>query len=483
MTQKESYNASSAIRVDAVVIGTGAAGLCAALAARERGIKVAILEKMPFPGGTSLFAEGMFAVESSLQADGQIKLSRAEGFKNHMRNTYWRANARLVRDFIDQSSRYIDWLRNLGVEFTEVTSLWPGGPRTWHIIQGGGRALVQTLMEKVKERGIHVFLETALTKIVTDSQNHIAGVLAANKEGMEIEIKSRGVIIAGGGFSSNPDMIDRCTQLGPGIRPVIDLKQTGEPIQLAWEIGAIPHNTDVVLAIPYMVGERPDSHLWAAAVQPHLWINQQGERFCDETIYFQFPFSANALANQPGGTMYCICDEQQKRRMVEEGVPIGLGVFVRPHSKLDKLDGEIHRGIDEHKVFTAASVTELAGKIGLKSEMLQSSLDAYNRCCQQQHDDLFAKDSKYLNPIQTGKLYAFKVSYHLFTTLGGIKINHRTEVLKTQNQIIPGLYAAGNCASGMYGGDYDIFTSGGALGFAVYSGLTSGKHCSEFIGK
>jgi fumarate reductase flavoprotein subunit len=237
------------------------------------------------------------------------------------------------------------------------------------------------------------------------------------------------------------------------------------------------------MPIPCVTGERPDSHLWAAGIQPHLWINQQGERFCDESIFFQFPFSANALANQPNGVMYCIFDEQAKKAMMEQGVPIGLGVFVPPGSKLVKLDEALERGLQEGNAFVADSLQELAEKLGVDSGALQSTLDEYNASSKEQHDGLFATDAGYMHPIEKGKFYAVKSCYHIFTTMGGIKIDHKTQALNEKHEAIPGLYATGNCASGLYGEDYEIFSSGGALSFAISSGRIAGNSVLEYLGK
>jgi fumarate reductase flavoprotein subunit len=97
--------------------------MAAALTARNAGARVVMLEKMAAHGGTSRFAEGMFAAESSLQIKKSIGLTRDQAFKTHMDNTHWYANGRLVRAFIDKSADTIEWLQQLGVSFTEPAAL------------------------------------------------------------------------------------------------------------------------------------------------------------------------------------------------------------------------------------------------------------------------------------------------------------------------------------------------------------------------
>lgn len=468
---------------DVVVIGCGSSGLVAGLTARYGGASVIIFEKMPFHGGTSQFAEGMFAVESSLQIQKNIGLTKDEAFKRHMENTHWRANARLVRAFIDKSASTIDWLQQQGVEFIEPAALFPDGPRTWHLMKGGGVALVNTLFEKSKEKGVQIYLETPVKKIEVDKKNRTFSITAEDKKGNVLRANAKAVIMSAGGFTSNKEMVQKYVEGGSFAIPVVDLAQTGGPIQMAWAIGATPEGTSVVMSIPAVPGEKPDSQLWAAGAQPYLWINQGGERFCDESIIFRFPYAGNALAKQKGGVMYSIFDEETKKYMIEKGIQYGLGVFVPVTTKLGRLDPEIQRGVKEGKAFVASSLEELATKINVSGKILKGTIDENNKICEKHHDDLFAKDSRYLRPVKKERFYAVKSTFHIFTTLGGIKINHKTEALDKDDEVIPGVYAIGNCAGGLYGETYEVLTTGGSLGFAVNSGRIAGENVLKYIGK
>ncbi|MBI5440753.1 MAG: FAD-dependent oxidoreductase [Deltaproteobacteria bacterium] len=110
------------MKADVVVIGAGAAGLSAALTASRGGAEVVVVEKPAAPGGLSLFVEGMFAVESSIQRRSLIGLTAEEAFKRHMETTQWRADGRLVRAFFEKSAETIDWLQEQGVEFLEAAA-------------------------------------------------------------------------------------------------------------------------------------------------------------------------------------------------------------------------------------------------------------------------------------------------------------------------------------------------------------------------
>ena len=120
---------------DIVVIGSGVAGLAAALTAAEKGAGVIVFERQRSLGGTSNFFKGTFAVESDMQRANYITYSRDEAFKNIIDYSHWRANARLVRTIVNESAASIHWLAQNGVEFSEVTINMISCPRTYHIMK------------------------------------------------------------------------------------------------------------------------------------------------------------------------------------------------------------------------------------------------------------------------------------------------------------------------------------------------------------
>jgi fumarate reductase flavoprotein subunit len=469
------------LETDVLVIGAGAAGLSAALTAKSGGASVIVMEKLPMPGGYSLMAEGLFAAESDIQKREYIGVTKEEAFKNHMNASHWRPNGRLIRAFIDKSADTVDWLMSLGIQFSKVTTMWPGGPRTWHLMEGGGKSLIETLAVQLQEKKVQLLLGTSAQQLILDENKHVSAVIGRDKEGNEVCIDTRTVIIAGGGYANNDEMLGEYADMEFTPHAIIPMQQTGDHIKMVWEAGAAPDSMGVFMAIPSVLGEKPTSHLWAAAVQPLLWVNQLGERFCDESISFIFPIAANALAQQKDGVMYTIFDENTKRLLVEEGIDVCLGIFVPVATKLVNLDKEIEEGAAEGKAFAAESLQELARKIDADPNILKQTVEEINQAFDNNRDTIFAKDTRYLQPVKKGKFYAVKCNYQIFTTLGGIKVNYKTEVLDKSSESIPGLYAVGNCAGGVYGWHYEVFTAGGALGFAVNSGRIAGENCLGYL--
>jgi len=471
---------------DVVVCGCGSSGLVAGLTACYGGASVIMLEKRTAPGGTSLFAEGMFAVGSAMQARDNISITRDEVFRRHMEYSRWCANGRLVRRFIDESASTIDWLEQQGVEFEGVEAMKAGGPRVFHVMKGNpitrGAGLINSLVAKAKENGVRIYVRTPVKELMTDNENRIIGVIAVDNNGNTIRIDTKAVVISTAGFQDNKEMLEKYVGMGSAMASY-NLEMTGDGIRMAWAVGAAPEGTNVVLGATGIEGENRGSALAAIMFQPYLWINQKGERFCAEDITFSTPFILNAHKNQTNGTRYTVLDENTKEHLMQKGIDRGMSHARRVGDRLTTLDLDLDRGVKQGKVFVSDALTELAGKIGVSGEVLQATVNEYNRCCEEGHDHIFAKNPNYLRPVKQAKFYAVKCHLSLHCTLGGIKINDKMEVLDKKGGVISGLYAVGNCAGGLYGDTYDIGnTTGGALGFAVNSGRIAAKNILKYIG-
>ncbi|MCL6479296.1 MAG: FAD-dependent oxidoreductase [Peptococcaceae bacterium] len=473
---------------DAIVIGAGGAGIAAALTLAEGGAKVAIFEKALHAGGSMVWAEGTFAAESEMQRRRNIKESRDEIFRGMMEYSHWKANAALVRAFVDKSASTIDWLEQHGVEFSEPSAVWPGGPRTWHLFKKGyGGAVMKALVSRATQQGAEIYYGSNVKKILREPDGPVTGVVLEDETGKETKVAAKAVIIATGGYANNKEWIKKYTgfDLHVNLFPLGNFNKDGDGIKMAWEIGAAEDNIGL---IQFNFGTpphtRPNSHILGAVGQPTLWINQRGVRFCDEAIVQNFSYCGNAMSKQPGGYAYRIFDETTKRDWVENGVDVGVGMFyVPPRTRLKKLDAEIQEALEKNNpyIFVAESLSELADKIGIDRAILAKTVQEYNGYCAKGHDDQFAKDREFLRPVEVPKFYAFKCYTDFLGTLGGIKINEKTEVLDKNNEVIPGLYAAGNDAAGLYGDSYDVISSGATSAFAFNSGRMAGENALKLI--
>jgi fumarate reductase flavoprotein subunit len=475
---------------DVVVIGSGVCGLAAAVTAAEGSARVILFEKQRSLGGTSNFFDGIFAVESEMQRQRYITYSRDEAFKNIMEYNHWRADARLVRAFVDQSAETISWLQENGVEFTEAAINMPNAPRTYHVPKGTGEAVVKALATRAKEKGVDIRPATPAKKILREG-DCITGVIAEAEDGEEIEVAAKAVVIASGGYANNKEWIKKYSafDLDVNVVPVGNVDKMGEGIRMAWEVGAAEEGMGILEL--FRVGPQGEGFVMKnpiemVAVQPILWVNPQGERFCDEGIAFYDTSVGNANARYKEGYTYSIFDDSIKQRLLEKGIDRGIGWENPPGTRPVGVNKMLNDALERvsAEVFGAESVEELAKKMGVDPAVLKGTVEEYNSYCEKGHDDLFAKDPKYLWPLKGPKYYAVKVRTVFLGTIGGIKINHKTEVLDKKDKVIPGLYAGGFDAGGAYGDSYSInYSSGMASSFAINSGRLAGKNALKYIGK
>ncbi|HEY77750.1 MAG TPA: FAD-dependent oxidoreductase [Dehalococcoidia bacterium] len=475
---------------DVVVIGSGVCGLSAAITVVEGGAGVIVFEKQRSLGGTSNFFGGIFAVESEMQRQRYIDYSRDEAFKNIMEYNHWRANARLVRAVVDESGGTIAWLQEQGVEFIDAGINMPGAPRTYHPVKGRGESVVKALVTSAKEKGVDIRPSTLVKKILREG-DRITGVIAETENGEEIQVAAKAVVVASGGYANNKEWIKKYAgfDLDVNVIPRGNVDKMGDGIRMAWEVGAAEEGMGVLELLragPAGPGFETRNPIEMAAVQPDLWVDRHGERFCDEGIAFYDTETGNVNARYKEGFTFSIFDDSVKQRLLESGIERQLGweylPGYRPVGIDEMMNDAIERGSTE--VFAADSVEELAGKIGIDPAVLRATVDEYNSFCAKGHDDLFAKAPKYLWPLKGPKYYAVRTGTHFLGTLGGIKINHRAEVVDKKDKVIPGLYAGGFDAGGIYGDSYSIrISSGMSVGFAINSGRIAGKNVLKYIGK
>jgi fumarate reductase flavoprotein subunit len=477
-------------QADVAVIGSGATGLAAALTLAEGGAKVVVFEKQRSLGGTSNFFQGTFAVESDMQRERYVDYTRDQCFKNTMDYSHWRANPRLVRAIIDESGPTIAWLQSQGVVFVDATINMPESPLTYHVIKGKGEAVVKALVDQAKSKGVQFLPGTPVVGLLKEG-NRVTGVLA-DADGEEVEVAVKAVVIASGGFANNKEWIKKYTgyDLGVNLFPVGNTGKTGDGLRMAWEAGAAEEGVSTIEM--FRVAPTGDEfamgcNLEQASAQPDLWVTARGERFCDETITFWDTPLGNAQGRYMNdGCTYSLFDDSIVERLIERGLDKGVSVEIPPGFKLTDLRREIQAALDNGstEVFAADSLEELAAQIGVEPATLKATVDEYNHYCNQGHDELFAKDARYLRPLLGPKFYATRARTVFLGTMGGIKVTGKLEVLDKKDNVIPGLYAGGFDAGGMYGDSYPIKSSSGlASSFALNSGRIAGKSALAYLGK
>lgn len=476
-------------QVDVIVIGSGVTGMAAAITAAEGGLKVVVFEKQRTLGGTSNFFSGMFAVETQRQRLNYITYSCDEAFKNIMEYSHWRANPRLVRAIVNESAETISWLMQYGIEFRPETINMPDAPRTYQPVKGQGAAIIKALATAGKEKGVQFELGVPVLRIIKEG-GCVTGVVA-ERDSEEITVSAKAIVIASGGYANNKEWIKKYCglDLNANVMPIGNVDKMGDGIRMAFEIGAAEEGLGVLET--YSAGPfGPDfvmkGSLEMAAAQPDLWVDPKGERYCDESIAFYDTSMGNANARHKEGYTYRLFDDSILGILMEKGIEKQLGMDNPPGTRPMEFEKELKAAEERGSmdVFAATSIEELAEKMGVDKVVLRATIEEYNTFCEKGHDDLFAKNRKYLRALKGPRFYAVKARTLFLGTLGGIKINHRTEVLDKKNNVIQGLYAGGFDAGGMWGDSYCIKVSSGlSAGFAANSGRIAGKNILKYVSK
>ncbi|OGO14815.1 MAG: hypothetical protein A2Z02_04330 [Chloroflexi bacterium RBG_16_48_7] len=479
-----------AIDIDVAIVGGGTSGLSAAVAAAQAGAKVVVFEKSSTTGGTGNMAMGPFAVESWIQRLRKISITREEAFNIHMSFTHARVDARLVKAFIDKSASTISWLENMGVEFSDVHAHNPGFYFTWHTVKSGAggtgpgaaAVMLKIMAETAMDLGVKILLNTPAKSIVRE-HGKIAGLIAEDKSGQEIKANAKAVIVNTGGFGDNPEWIKKYTGYDWG-RDLFSIRipgLVGDGLRMAWDLGAAP--TDMTIHLTSGIANiAPFYTVFFTFLQPNLMVDIRGERIINEEFMQTTPFFGNIVTRQKNRCAFYIFDEDTKKYYQEKGLDFPPGVMAGYSIKtIDDFDSEMKQAIDQGKdVYIADSIEDIAAKFGINKPTLLQTINEYNKACESGRDELFHKNPRFLRPIKKAKFYAARLFPDGFGTLGGIKINYKTEVLNNDLEAIPGLYAAGVDANSINSDTYAFVLPGSTFGFAVNSGRIAGEEAAKY---
>lgn len=486
------------MKTDIIVVAAGLSGLAAAISSAENGASVIAFEKANTTGGAANMGMGPLGVGSRFQRKNMISITPGEAFRKHMNFTHWRADPRLVRDYYFKSGETIDWLEDMGVEFLAISKVYPvpeamrpyaTSEETWHVVKPSdgstnfaprmASSMMKAMTERATELGVDIQLNTPVKKLISEN-GKIVGVVAENSEGDLIEARANAVILATGGAGDNPEMIKKLTgyEWGKDLFSFRIPGMNGDGLKMAWDAGA--SSSDVVMELMYVVPDNLNHFIADGAFrQPCLWVNTDGVRFMNEDSIGNTTFAGNAISTQPNRHVYSIFDSSLLKHYKRNGPDITS--HVHPHDMYDHFEEAITADIEQgyEHVFAADSITELAEKMGVDPISLNDTVDSYNEMCASGHDDLFEKDHMHMKPLKKSKFYACRYFPGAYGTLGGIKINYKTEVVTPDNKPIPGLYAVGLDSCAIYGDSYPFILPGNTMGFAINSGRIAGENAVQ----
>lgn len=481
------------IDVDMCVLGAGGTGLAAAIQATQLGLDVVVLEKQAMVGGSFVGTEGLFAVGSHWQDEAGETFTADEVIIECLDYHHWIPNPALYEEFFTRTAETVDWLEDLGVVFDHVQALGDSH-NCWHVYEGEGSegtgvTFMKSFSAAADKLGIRIELECSGKQLIMQD-GKVAGVLAKRSDGTVVQVNAPVVVVGTGGYANNGDVIRdlngadpaRITPSGMAGRDADGLKlMRAAGGQMAAQAGTI------MFYGPILPGTSYGSEIQAAtSMQPHLWVNQDAERFVNEDMFLKnFAYAGNAVHNQE--RTLTVCTQAIIDRYIDEGPDVGVGVYVNAGNPLTKLADQLADAMDDEEsapyIFKADTVEELAQAAGLDPEKLAATVETYNEMCAAGADTRFSKPAEYMRALEEGPFYAFEVFNGYFTTVGGIKVTPQAEVLDDANQVIPGLYAGGSDAGGLYGDTYDVgIAAGSQASWAINSGRLAAKNGASYLG-
>ena len=474
---------------DVIIVGCGIAGLSAAASAMQAGARVAILERAAKEerGGNTRWTEALLRMKSETEVsdDFEAHFARnaghyldpeliAETARDHANwpaivKTLGFTDPEVIATFASSVGPAVGWLKSFGVKFDFLPTYFITACQPRMAPIGGGLALVEALAGWCERNGAQIFYETTARALIQNDDGAVIGVRAVGGGHKPLELRAPSVVLACGGFEGNPEMLTH--YLGPRaryIRPVArgGYYNKGEGIRMALAIGAAPCGDYGSFHAEPLDPRSGATEPVVLVFNYGILVNKNGTRFIDEapaTVDATYEAITRVIFEQPDGVAYCILD-----------------------AKIDDVPNWKRSVRSDQPAIAAATLPELAGKLGIDAEALAATVAAYNAACPNgtfkplELDGLATKSgfaprkSNWARPLDKPPFLAFPIICGNCFTFGGLKVDTEARVLNADGAVIPGLYAAGETI-GLYYGTYPGATS--VLRGAVF-GRIAGKHAA-----
>lgn len=460
--------------VDVLVVGSGFAGMSAALQAREAGVSVMVIDKMPVFGGNSTINGGAMAVAGSpLQKEAGIQDSVDAMVADMLQAGRGMNDVEMLKLVCNGTAQSCQWLIDYGVKWKPFVQHFGGHSvqRVLQTVESSGAGIIRPLIKAAREKGVMMKNQTKLEGFVKDDSGRVIGVEV--REGFYFPEEGtgkirrigarRGVIMATGGFGR--DIEYRMMQL-PELNTDLDSTNhagaTSEALKQMMLIGANPIHLDQIQlgpwASPDEKGFGTASQFNTIATYPHGIVVdvRTGERFFNE------------LADRKARADAIMTRRDMNNQPV---YPIGF-TNAQGASKAQTLDW----GLKYKVISKAETIEELAAIYGMPAKALKAQVARWNEAVKSGVDKEFGRPMQEAIVLDKGPWYAVRMWPKVHYCMGGVKVNTQSEVLHlVSNKAIPGLYAAGEATGGIHGASR---LGACAVAEGVVTGRNAGRNCA-----
>ena len=503
---------------DVVVIGLGQAGLACARAAMEGGASVIVIEKMSEEMHAWTGCDFGHINSQWLKEQGIPEVDPVEVLNDWQLRGCNMSNPTLVMKYLKNCGDTFDWFISLASEENKKQlrafhnpypknfkgqiagqKFWNGTAQFPGIFFEGSYTVTEhskVVAQYIVDQGVQVFYGNDAQYLEKDDSGRVTGVIAKTDSGYVRYNGTKGVVLAAGDFSADAEMVD---ELCPNInamnftgdgKKITGMDRDGKGIKMGvWAGGKLEPGPLSTMGGTFFF---PSGLIGSCG---NLWLDNDCKRFCNEG--FGDPVFAGAEAARHKGTIYSIFDADIYEQL--QSFPAGHGsAFVNdPTYKagLEKALADAYaagdEGVDECltgtggtiRLFAADTLDQLADRLGLsgeKKETFLAEVERYNEKCAAGYDDDFGKDPSVLFGVVKAPYYGFTkdiyAGYEFLCTTGGLWTDNDQNVYDEHLDVIPGLYATGNCCGRRFGVQYSTPIAGVSVGMAQTLGRELGKY-------
>ncbi len=468
---------------DVVVVGAGASGVPAATSAVEAGAKVAVLQKEDTVISQGNTGSGIDLAKSHPAAVAAIQARL-------IKDCGHRSNPKLIKVWAENGGEAVKWVISKvteaggqaedqgnkqapylamvnGYPLQLVTSFM--GPKPYTTGDG-----MRDMAKVAEKEGVEFFYSTPAVQLVKDKTGRVTGVIAKSADGSYVKFMAKkGVILAAGDYQNNKAM---CDYFIPDAKNFTrkQINKTGDGHLMGFWAGAVLEDTTHSKMLHDF-----DAGPATMCDMPFLAVNQNGERFVNETA--EMSILNNYLRQSENTGMYAQIFDSNYMTQVGAGWP---GKAIPPEGLKNYMPEEDieHKGVFESFIGTykADTIEELAVKLDIDPAKLKETVDRYNELVAKGSDDDFGKSVTMLPPVLQAPFYGIHRKLRLSAVLGGLIVNEDSQCLDADGKPIDGLFAIGNQAGNFYGGvDYPMTLPGLSLGRCYTFGYVVGKHVAS----
>lgn len=479
------------VKTEILIIGGGYSGTCCALSAAENGCQVTLVEKDSVLNGHGVGGTGAIA---SRELDAlNITFDKSIEMERWVSTCGNRCRESLVGKWFRESERCMNWFLDLAEANGAKCMVTVGSNSTvhpeiscYHMLYGGPIFEAHTMadfveylfMEEAQKHGAEFVFNSPAIQLIQDTSGTITGAICQEKTGDYVQYNaSKGVVLATGDVSYNDEYINEFAPIANKVmtRLCSDTGNVGDGHNMAAWVGGA-----------FQPGPWPTMmHPQAAAMfhGPFMFVNDEGKRFMNEATWVQGK-CVGVMVNGGSDHAWSIFDANWQNDLASS-LAYGGGMFwdsFRPYGTDVQVAVDAHTKTVEEGLVNAPenykradTLDELADMIGVDKQALKEQVERYNAQCEAGEDTDFYKENHFLFPVKTGPFTACKVGPGLLAIVGGIHISDHFEVLNSENEPIPNLYAIGNCSGDMYAYDYPINVQGNSHGRCLVEGKCLGE--------